>query len=87
MWWSDYSAKLAHRYTYKVAPVYGMPKNLTLAETDGADIEVTTFRWGTATSNAARPGTTSDEPHRRLYFFFQGTIAQQSVGGVPGRHR
>jgi hypothetical protein len=28
------SAKLAHRYTYKVVPVYGMPKNLTLADTE-----------------------------------------------------
>lgn len=42
MWWGDYSAKPAHRYTYKIVAFYGLPKNLTSTDTVSVSIEVTT---------------------------------------------
>jgi phosphatidylserine/phosphatidylglycerophosphate/cardiolipin synthase-like enzyme len=42
MWWGDYTAKPAHRYTYKIVPLYGTAKNLTSTDAVSATLEVTT---------------------------------------------
>lgn len=42
MWWGDYSAKPAHRYTYKVVPAYGVPAKLVLDDAKAASVTVST---------------------------------------------
>ncbi len=42
MWWGDYSAKPAHRYTYRVVPMYGTPAAPTPRDGTFATIDVTT---------------------------------------------
>lgn len=37
--WSDYTAKADHKYTYKIVPVYGKPKNMTYGEAIEVTIE------------------------------------------------
>jgi phosphatidylserine/phosphatidylglycerophosphate/cardiolipin synthase-like enzyme len=42
MWWGDYTAKPAHRYTYRIVPMYGSPAAPAPRHGTAASIDVTT---------------------------------------------
>ncbi|WOB11313.1 phospholipase D-like domain-containing protein [Piscinibacter gummiphilus] len=65
--WADYTVDAGQGYTYRVVPVYGKPKLLTLAEDEGVEVEVKT-----------EPRAALGDGVRHDVFFNRGVIGSQA---------
>jgi len=68
--WADYTVKAGMRYTYRVTPMYGTPKNLVPNDAAGVKISVTTE----AESGSASGGSAV----RHDIYFNRGVIGSQA---------
>src|SRR5262249_33829796 len=77
--WGDYTARPGVRYAYRVVPVLGKPKLLTLAEDRQAALQVTT---------ESEKGTVQDvagSPIRHDVWFNRGVAGSQAYAHKFGR--